>query len=113
MLITGEVPPCRFPGCLKPCFVENNKCYDYCTRSHAIEHKRIKEAAERQHKSKKSGGNQLSGGSKLSSGTSGHQRNHQGAGMLVAMYLGIFLSQNLIPSAHLLPWSGEVGTVFI
>ena len=40
---------CKLPGCNKLCYVENDGfVHDFCGRSHALEHKAMKDKAERQ-----------------------------------------------------------------
>ena len=39
----GTPPPytskCKFPGCSRPCFIENGKKHDFCGRTHAQKYK--------------------------------------------------------------------------
>ncbi len=89
-LLAGETPLCKFPRCFKTCFVENyGRVHDYCSKSHAGEHQKMKEAAERQQHTSRNrrgkghswrGGHQLGGGSGGGGGARGGGRGGGGAG---------------------------------
>ncbi len=75
-LLAGKTPLCKFPRCFKTCFVENyGRVHDYCSKSHAGEHRKMKEAAERyQHTSRNRKGRGNSWGG------DGHQLGGRGRG---------------------------------
>ncbi|XP_064399746.1 uncharacterized protein LOC135346153 isoform X3 [Halichondria panicea] len=79
---SGETPLCKFPRCFKTCFVENyGRVHDYCSKSHAGEHQKMKEAAERQQhtsRNRRGKGHSWRGGHQL--GGRGGARGGGGAG---------------------------------
>ena len=86
---------CNLPGCMEPCYVENHgRTHDYCKRSHAQQHRKMQEAAQRQLRSrgKKNSGNQWGNGQKAGRGGGQHhgvrnpQGAHVGAGMATANF---------------------------
>ncbi len=84
----GKTPLCKYPRCFNSCYVEDyGRVHDYCTRSHAGEHKKMKEAAERQQRAALRGGGQSRAGNGRTSGRGkggssqgacSHQRGDQG-----------------------------------
>ncbi len=81
----GKTPLCKFPRCFNSCYVEDNgRIHDYCNRSHAGEHKKMKEAAERQQhtsRNQRGGkGHSLRGGQQLGGGGGGARGGARGGG---------------------------------